>query len=182
MVGADVCSTDHERPAGVLDCLQRSEDGVRAPSSEISAVLKSEPTRAALSDETDCFEEEARALAFDAFPFGVGAADVLARGASDDDGRKSSKIAEKSLCSKSADIIVYLHAGVVLGVEGAPPIDRFARSHGGEPRAVHTEGPTAGSRAEQVKDFDHAPSPKTRATSPTVAQRKASFVGISRPI
>ena len=59
MVGADVSSTNHERPAGVAECFQRSEDGVSASSSEISAVLKSEPTRAALSDDADRIEEEA---------------------------------------------------------------------------------------------------------------------------
>lgn len=162
MVGTDVCSTDHERPAGVAEGFQRSEHGVRAPSSEISAVLKSEPTRADFSDKSACFEEEARALTFDTFAFGVGAGDVLARGASNDDGRKSAKIAEKSLCCKSADIIVNLHAWVVLGVEGAPPIDRFARCHGGEARAVHAEGPSTGSRAEKVENFDHYHSFKKR--------------------
>lgn len=85
MVGADVASTDHKRPAGVADGLQRSEDGVSAPSSEISAVLKSEPTRADFSDDADGFEVEAAPLAFDALAFGVGWADVLAGRASDDD-------------------------------------------------------------------------------------------------
>ena len=52
-----VASTDHERPAGVAEAFQRSEDPVCALSSEISAVLKSEPTRAAFSDDADGFEE-----------------------------------------------------------------------------------------------------------------------------
>lgn len=85
VIGSDVASTNHERPAGVAECFQRSENGVSAPSSEIRAVFKSEPTRAAFSDEADGIEVEAAALAFDAFAFGVGAADVLARRAADDD-------------------------------------------------------------------------------------------------
>jgi len=85
VVGSDVASTHHIRPAGVAESLQCSEDGVSAPSSEISAVLKSEPTRSDFSDDADRFEIEAAPLALDAFTFGVGTADVLARRASDDD-------------------------------------------------------------------------------------------------
>lgn len=91
MVGSDpgsaftVASTDHERPAGVAEFFQCSEHEVCASSSEISAVLKSEPTRADFSDDADGFEVETAPLAFDAFAFGVGWADVLARGAPDDD-------------------------------------------------------------------------------------------------
>lgn len=59
MVGTDVASTDHERPAGVAEFFQRSEDEVCASSSEISAVLKSEPTRADFSDDAARFEVEA---------------------------------------------------------------------------------------------------------------------------
>jgi len=85
MVGADVASTDHKRPAGVAEFFQCREGEVCASSSEISAVLKSEPTRADFSDDAGCFEVEAAALAFDAFTFGVGGADVLAGRASDND-------------------------------------------------------------------------------------------------
>lgn len=85
MVGADVVATDHERPAGVAEVLQLTEHPVSAPSSEVSAVLKSEPTRADFSDDADGFEVEAAPLAFDALAFGVGWADVLAGRASDDD-------------------------------------------------------------------------------------------------
>src|SRR6185437_14949665 len=35
VIGADVTSTNHERPAGVAESLQCSEDGVSAASSEI---------------------------------------------------------------------------------------------------------------------------------------------------
>lgn len=109
-----VSSTYHARPAGVADCLQRSDDGVSAPSSEISAVLKSKPTRAALSDNADGFEVEARPLPLDTAPFRVGTADILAWGAADDNGRKSSKIEEKSDCRKGADIVIDLHVRIVL--------------------------------------------------------------------
>lgn len=85
VVGSDIASTDHERPAGVAEFFQCSEHEVCASSSEISAVLKSEPTRADFSDDADGFEVEAAAVAFDAFAFGVGGADVLAGRTSDDD-------------------------------------------------------------------------------------------------
>lgn len=98
VVGSNVSSTNHERPAGVAECFQRSEDGVSSPSSEIRAVFKSEPTRAAFSDEADRIEVEAAALAFDAFALGVGAADVLARRASDDGVGKAVTVPNKSIC------------------------------------------------------------------------------------
>lgn len=163
MVGSDVASTNHDRPAGVADCLQCSDDGVSAPSSEISAVLKSEPTRAALSDDTDGFKVEARALPFDAFALGVGAADILAGRGADDDGRKSSKISEKSVCCKGADIVVNLHAWIVFGIERAPPGFDFARGDRREASSVHPEGPAPGGRAEQVEHLPHfRPSPCER--------------------
>ena len=136
MVGSDVASTNHDRPAGVAECFQCIEHGVRSPSSEIRAVLKSEPTRAAFSDDANCFEEEARTFAFDAFAFGIGAADVLAGWASDNDVGKPSKISQNALCRKGADIIVNLHSGIVLGVEDAPPFDRLASRHRLETGAV----------------------------------------------
>ena len=109
MIGADVSSTNHIRPAGVAEFFQRREDGVSAPSSKIRAVLKSEPTRAALSDETDGVEIERRTPPLDALAFGVGAADVLAGWASDDDIWKPSEISEKSLCRKGLDKIGRAH-------------------------------------------------------------------------
>jgi hypothetical protein len=156
MVGVDVASTNHDRPAGVADCLQRSDDGVSAPSSEISAVLKSEPTRAALSDEADGFEVKARPLALDASAFGIGTADVLAWGTSDNDGRKSSKISEKSVCRKGADIVIDLHVRVIFGIERAPPSLDLAGGHGGEARPMHAERPSTGGSAEEVEHLDHA--------------------------
>jgi hypothetical protein len=152
VIGSDVASTNHERPAGVVDCLQRSEDGVSAPSSEISAVLKSEPTRADLSDDADRFEEEARPRAFDAPALGVGA-DVLAGRASDDDSGESPKISQKSLCREGAHVIVDQDPRIVLGIEDAPPFDVLAGRDRGEARAVHAERPTARRRAEQVERF-----------------------------
>jgi hypothetical protein len=80
MIGTDVVATNHDRPAGVVEAFQLTENPVSAASSEVSAVLKSEPTRADLSDDADGFEEEARPFAVDAFALGVGAADVLAGG------------------------------------------------------------------------------------------------------
>nr|WP_236626853.1 hypothetical protein [Sphingomonas sp. MM-1] len=155
MVGPDVSSTNHERPAGVADCLQSREHGVRAPSSEISAVLKSEPTRAALSDEADGFEVEARPFAFDTFSLGVGATDVLAGRASDDDGWKVSEIVEKSACAEGSNVIIDLHAGVVFGIERSPPRDHLAGRHRAIAGPVHAERPAPGGGAEQVQHAHH---------------------------
>lgn len=73
VVAADIVNTDHEWPAGVAEFRQRGDDPVCAASSEISAVLKSEPTRADLSDDADGFEEEPGPFAVDALALGVGA-------------------------------------------------------------------------------------------------------------
>nr|WP_263489892.1 hypothetical protein [Mesorhizobium sp. BR1-1-12] len=116
VVGADVSSTDHKRPAGVADCFQRIDDPVCASSSEISAILKSEPTRSAFVDKADGFEVEAAPFAVDTFALGVGAADVLARRAADDDVGKSNTIPNKSLCGKGGDVVINRDSGVVLAV------------------------------------------------------------------
>lgn len=156
VVGPDVSSTNHERPAGVADCLQRSEDGVSAPSSEIRAVFKSEPTRAAFSDEADGFEEEPRPLAFNAFALCISAADVLAGRASDDNVREKSEVGNKSPCVKGTYIVIDRYPRVVLGVQDAAPLDGFTGGDGLKTRAVHPERPTAGSCAEQVQ-YPHHP-------------------------
>lgn len=114
MVCADVASTDHERPAGVAEGFQRSEDGVSAPSSEISAVLKSEPTRADFSDDADGFEEETATLAFNAFAFGIGWADVLAGRASDNGIWEKPEISKKLPSSEGSNIVVHPDVWVVL--------------------------------------------------------------------
>lgn len=117
MVGADIVSTHHARFDGVAECFQRSEHCVSPSSSEIRAVLKSEPTRSAFSDDAYGFEEEAAALAFDALPFGVGAADVLAGRASDDGFGEISEIGNNSICREGSNVIVEHHARVVHGIE-----------------------------------------------------------------
>lgn len=137
VIGSDVSSTNHKRPAGVAEFFQRSEDGVSAPSSEIRAVFKSEPTRTALSDDADGFEVEPAALAFDTFTFGVGAGDVLARRASDDDGRKSSEISKNSICREGANIVIYPDAWVILLVKSTAPIDELASRHCREACPMH---------------------------------------------
>jgi hypothetical protein len=150
MIGSDVPSTYHERPAGVAECLQRSEDGVSSPSSEIRAVFKSEPTRSALSDDADGFEVEAAALAFDTFAFCVGAGDVLARGASDDDGWESSGISNNSICCERADIVIDKDIRVVLLIDCAAPRYVFASGNSLEPCPVHSERPATGRGTEKV--------------------------------
>jgi hypothetical protein len=139
VVGPDVSSTDHKRPAGVADGLQRIDDPVCASSSEISAILKSEPTRLAFVDKSDGLEIEATALAVDALAFGVRAADVLAGRRPDDDVGKPNTVPNKSVCGKGCDVVIDMHSGVVLGIEGAPPGDDFARRYGVESGAVHAQ-------------------------------------------
>jgi hypothetical protein len=153
VIGSDVPSTDHERPAGVAEGLQCSEHGVSAPSSEISAVLKSEPTRAALSDEADSFEEEAAALPFDALAFGVGGANILAGRASDDETGEVSEVGNNSICRESSNVIVDPDPRIVLGVECPPPIDELASRYCLEAGAVHPQGPPARCGTEQVEHF-----------------------------
>jgi hypothetical protein len=113
VVRADISSTDHKRPAGVADGLQRIDDPVCASSSEISAILKSEPTRAAFVDKSDGLEVETASLSVDAFAFGIGAADVLARRAADDDVGKSNTVPNKSVCGKSCDVVINWHSRIV---------------------------------------------------------------------
>jgi hypothetical protein len=150
VIGSDVPSTYHERPAGVAECFQCSEDGVSSPSSEIRAVFKSEPTRSALSDDADGFKVEAASFPFDAFAFCVGAGDVLARGASDDDGWETSGISNNSICCECADIVIDKDIRVVLLIDCAAPRDVFAGRNGFEPGPVHSERPATGRRAEKV--------------------------------
>lgn len=172
MVGADVVSTDHERPAGVAERFQRSEDRVCPASSEISAVLKSEPTRSDFSDDANGFKEEATTLAFDALALGVGAGDVLAGRASDDDAGKSSKVCEQAGRRKRADIVIDGNPRIVLGIESAPPVDRLARSHGLEARTMHAERPAAGSSAEKVEDGSLSPAHDPRASREGRGERR----------
>lgn len=148
VIGADVSSTDHEWPAGVADCRQRIDDPVCASSSEISAILKSEPTRSAFVDKPDRFEVEPAALSVDALAFGVGAADVLAWRRADDDVGKSMTVPNKSVCSKGGDVVINRDSRVVLGIEGASPIDDFAGGHRAKTGAMHPKGPPAGRGAE----------------------------------
>lgn len=144
-------STDHDRFMGVAEAFQRSEHPVCASSSEISAVLKSDPTRADFSDEADGFKEQSRSLAIDTFALGIGAGDILAgRGPDNDIGNKS-KVAMQAGARERADIIVESDIGVVLGIEGSPPIDDFTGCDGLETRAVHSERPAAGRSRKKIE-------------------------------
>lgn len=151
MAGADVSSTHHARFAGVAERLQRIEQPVRAASSEVSAVLKSEPARAAFSDQADGFAVEARPRAFDPFAPGVGAADVLAWRAARDKVWQETEVGNKSPCREDPDVVVEADMGIVLRVEHAPPWNDLAGGNGDETRAVQAHRPAAGSPCEQVQ-------------------------------
>ena len=116
-VGADVSSTHHARFAGVAERFQRIEQPVSAASSQVSAVLKSEPARAAISDQTDRFEIEPRPLAIDPEPFDLRDRDVLAGRAADDDVGEKSEVGNKSGCCERPDVFVEEDMRVVLRVE-----------------------------------------------------------------
>jgi hypothetical protein len=151
MVGADIFSTHHARFAGVAERFQCSEQPVSAASSEVSAILKSEPARAAISDQADGFKVETRPFAVDTLAFGVGAADVLARWAADDDVGEHPKVGKKSSCREVAHVFVESDMGIVLRVEDAAPFDDFAGGHGDEAGAVQAERPATCRRAEQIE-------------------------------
>ena len=139
MVGANAVSTHHARLNGVAERFQFIEQPVSAASSEIRAVLKSEPARVAISDKADGFEVEARPLALDPLAFGVGAGDVLAGRAADDDVGEYSKVGNKASCRESTDVVVEADMREILRIEDAPPFDDFACGDGDEAGAVQAE-------------------------------------------
>lgn len=151
MTGADISSTHHARLDGVAERLQRIEQPVRAASSEVSAVLKSEPARAAFSDQPDGFEVEARPRAVDAFTPCVGAADVLARRAAGDKVGQETEVGNKSPCREAADVVVEADMRVVLRVEHAPPGNDLAGGDGDEADPVQAQRPATGRSREQVQ-------------------------------
>ena len=159
MVGADVVSTHHTRLDGVAERFQLAEHPVSAASSEVRAVFKSEPARAAISDQTGGFEIEAGAFALDPFAFGVGAGDILARRAADDDVGEESEIGNKSSCGERSDVVVKADMGEILRVKDAPPFDDLAGCDRDEAGAMQAERPAARRRAEQVEGAHHSQSP-----------------------
>ncbi len=165
MVGAGIVSTHHARFDGVAERFQLSEQPVSAASSEISAVLKSEPARAAISDKADGFEVEAGPLAVDPFALGVGAGDVLARRAADDDVGQESEIGNKSGCGEAADVVVESDMGIVFRVKDAPPFDDLAGGDGDEAGTVQAERPAARRGAEEVERAHHSQSPYSLSQS-----------------
>lgn len=162
--GTNVVSTHHERPAGVAECLQFNEEPVDASSSETRAVLKSAPTRSALADDADGFEEQAGALAVDALALGVRGAGVLAGRGSDDGVREGEAIGNKSICPDSADIVIEPRFGEVPAEDGAAPRVNFAGGDRAEACAVQAERPAATRAAEKIEDSRpvHAATPDFR--------------------
>jgi len=136
VVGAEISSTHHARFAGVAERRQRIEQSVRAASSEMSAVLKSEPARAAVSDQTDGFVVEPRPLAIDPASLDVGDRDVLAGRTADDDVGQEAEVGNKSSCREAAYVPVEAGIRIVLRVEDAAPLDDLARRHGDEAGAM----------------------------------------------
>jgi hypothetical protein len=151
MVGADIRSTHHAWPAGVAERFQLIEQPVGAASSEVRAIFKSEPARAAVSDQPHRLEVEPRAFALDPLALRVGAADVLAGRRADDDLGQAAEVGNKSSCREGADIGVESDMREVLRIEDAPPFDDLAGGDGHEPRPVQPERPAARRTAEEVE-------------------------------
>lgn len=178
MVRPNVVATDHERPAGVAEAFQRTENPVCASSSQVRAVLKSDPTSAAssafaaealdLPDDADGLEIEPASLPVDALPLGVGAADILAgRGASDEIG-KSSNVGKQSFAGERADIVIDQDSGIVFGIEGPAPRDPFAGGEGLKSGPVKAKRPATGRRAEKVENL-HAARSRSACPAPSFA-------------
>jgi hypothetical protein len=151
MVGADIRSTHHAWPAGVAERIQLAEDPVRAASSQVRAVFKSEPARPAVSDQPDGLEVEARAFALDTLALRVGAADVLAGRRADDDLGQAAEVGNKSSCREVADIRVESDMREVLRIEDAPPFHDLAGRDCDEARPVQAQRPAAGGAAKEVE-------------------------------
>ena len=151
MVGADIRSTHRAWPAGVAERVQRIEQPVGAASSQVSAVLKSEPARPALSDQADGLEIEARAFALDPLAPRVGAGDVLAGWRADDDVGQAAEVGNKSSCREGADIRVESDMREILRIEDASPFHDLAGGEGDEAGAMQAEAPADGGAAEEIE-------------------------------
>lgn len=68
-------------------------------------------------------------------------------------------IPNKSVCSEGSNVIVNRHSRIVLGIEGATPIDELASGHRREAGPVHTKGPAASRSAEKIEDAYQSCSP-----------------------
>lgn len=177
MVGADIRSTHHARPAGVAERIHLAEDPVGAASSQISAIFKSEPARSAISDQADGLKVEPRPFPVDAPALRVGAADILAGRAADDDVGKESEVGNKSSCREGPDVLVESDMGIVLCIKDAPPFDDLAGGDGDEARAVQAEGPAAGGSAEEIQDPHHGAS-RRAAPAPWLALARARLLSL----
>ena len=157
MIGADIRSTHHAWPAGVAERFQLIEQPVGAASSQIRAVLKSEPARPAVSDQADGLKVEARPFALDPPALGVGARDVLAGRRADDDLGQASEIGNKSSCREGADIGVESDMRKILRIEDAPPFHDLAGGDGDKAGAMQAERPAARGTAEEIQHAHHPP-------------------------
>jgi len=107
---AGVPSTHHERPAGVAERFQRSENPVCASSTEARDVLKACPNRSDFVDEADGLEEKSGAFSINTLAAGVSDAGVLAWRTADDDGRKVAEIGAKPGSGKVLDVGIKFYA------------------------------------------------------------------------
>jgi hypothetical protein len=138
---AEVASSNHVRPAGVTDRVQRVRDPVIASSLDESAVLSNEPTRSDFIDDADgVIEEVVGVEASTAADGGVLAAGRGARNKIN----LGDAVGAEALAAEGSEVIVLLHLRIVLGVERAPPGHRLAGRNGGDSGAVQTQRPCAG--------------------------------------
>ena len=139
MVGADVRSTHHGRFEGVAERFQCVENPVNSSISDANDILKSAPTRAAFSDNSDGFEIEPCPPSIDAAAFRVGCAGILARGASDNAIGEVSEIGNNSICREASHVVIKLHPWEILRKHGAAPRIELARRNRFEPGPMQAE-------------------------------------------
>lgn len=88
----------------------------------------------------------------DASSPGVGAGDVLAGRASDDDFWEKAQISAKSGCRDPSNVVIKVNPRIVLCVNRPSPRNLLRRGDGFEARTMQSERPAACGRAEQVQD------------------------------
>jgi hypothetical protein len=161
-----MCSAHHERPDGVADRFQRIGDPVVASRLELRAVLKSNPTWAALVDDSDGVEEQVVGFKATTSALRVDAGELDAGRASGDHVGKSSCVSQHLGAGEAPEIVIELHPWKVRGEHVAPPIDGFACRHSRHPGAMETEAPAARGAGAEVQ---HPHDPTTRYPNPSAA-------------
>lgn len=147
---AEVTSTHHDRPSGVADFFQFTENAVDASTSDARNILKRIPARSKLADDSNGFEIEPRPLAVDAFAFVVCGAGVLAGWASANK-VNCDAVSSQSFGGDCSNIVIELCTRKVSRELSAAPRVDLDRSDGDKASAVEPETPSAAGPAEEIE-------------------------------